>query len=150
MNDSTGDHDSTPDDVTTQDEGTTEYLDLDDLIQLAEDLLGEPAPILDVGLLGAAAVRPSVRQAGRDIYPDVFTKAAALMDSLVRCRPLESGNARFGWFATAVFLEINGVSIPPMDVDAVTELVAVARNGDIAHGKNMAWLAERLRALIEG
>lgn len=37
-----------------------EHLDLDDLIDLATGLVGEPPPIRDVGLLGSAAARPEL------------------------------------------------------------------------------------------
>jgi hypothetical protein len=37
-----------------------EYLDLDDLIDLAGMLLGDPFPVRDAGLLGSAAARPQM------------------------------------------------------------------------------------------
>ena len=39
-----------------------EYLDLDDVLDLAERLLGTPVPIRDVGLLGSAVARPGGRR----------------------------------------------------------------------------------------
>jgi death-on-curing protein len=35
-----------------------EYLDLEDLIDLAVGLFGDPPPIRDIGLLGSVAARP--------------------------------------------------------------------------------------------
>ena len=58
-----------------------EYLDLDDLIDLARTLLGDPPPIRDVGLLGSAAARPQATAYGRDAYPEVITKAAESVSS---------------------------------------------------------------------
>lgn len=87
------------------------YLDLEDLIALTVRLLGEPPPIRDLGLLGAAAARPSTTAFGDDAYPDVFTKAAALLDSIVNNDPLIDGNKRLGWLATAVFCELNGAGV---------------------------------------
>ena len=74
-----------------------EYLDLDDLLVLATSLLGDPAPIRDVGLLGAAAARPGTSAFGEDAYPDLWTKAAALLHSIVKNHPLVDGNKRLGW-----------------------------------------------------
>ncbi len=102
---------------------TTEYLDVDDLIGLAELLLGSPAPIRDVGLLGSAAARPRTTAFGVDAYPDLWTKAAALLHSIVNNHPLVDGNKRLGWLATAVFLELNGSSVAGASNDAVFELV---------------------------
>ena len=48
-----------------------EYLDTEDLIDLARVLLGDPPPIRDVGLLGSAAARPATEVFGREAYPDL-------------------------------------------------------------------------------
>ena len=87
-----------------------EYLDLDDLIELTILLLGEPAPIRDIGLLASAAVRPQTTAFGEDAYTDLWTKAAALLQSILKNHALIDGNKRLGWLATAVFLELNGES----------------------------------------
>jgi death-on-curing protein len=100
-----------------------EYLDLDDLIELTRALLGDPPPIRDVGLLGSAAARPQATAFGRDAYPDVITKAAALLQSIVVNHALVDGNKRVGWLATAVFLELNGFSASEISNDDVYELV---------------------------
>jgi death-on-curing protein len=96
-----------------------EYLDLDDLLDLAERLLGPSPPIRDIGLLGAAVSRPQTSAFGADAYPDLWTKAAALLLSIVKNHALVDGNKRLGWLATAVFLDINGID------------VSVAKNHDV-------------------
>ena len=101
----------------------TEYLDLDDLVGLARTLLGDPPPIRDVGLLGSAAARPQTTAFGEDAYPDLSTKAAALLQSIVNNHALIDGNKRLGWLATAVFLELNGVQASRTSNDDVYELV---------------------------
>ncbi len=100
-----------------------EYLDLDDLIDLARALLGDPPPIRDVGLLGSAAARPQATAFGRDAYSDVITKAAALLQSIVNNHALVDGNKRLGWLATAVFLELNGFNASKVSNDDVYDLV---------------------------
>ncbi|MGB8860550.1 MAG: Fic family protein [Ilumatobacteraceae bacterium] len=116
-----------------------EFLDLDDLIDLARSLLGDPPPIRDIGLLGSAAARPQTTAFGEDAYPDVLTKAAALLQSIVNDHALVDGNKRLGWLATAVFLELNGVKASRASNDDVYELVVwiAASNpdlGEIARG----------------
>jgi death-on-curing protein len=111
------------------DELEVEYLDLDDLITLATALLGDPAPLRDIGLLGSAAARPRTTAFGVDAYPDIWTKAASLLQSIVGNHALIDGNKRLGWLATAVFLELNGLSVAAASNDAVYELVVnVAAN----------------------
>ena len=100
-----------------------EYLDLDDLIDLAIALLGDPPPLRDVGLLGSAAARPQATAFGHDAYPDVITKAAALLQSIVNNHSLVDGNKRLGWLATAVFLELNGFNASKIPNDDVHDLV---------------------------
>jgi death on curing protein len=120
-----------------------EFLDLDDVYDLAVALLGDPAPIRDVGLLGSAVARPQTTAFGEDAYPDIWTKAAALLHSIVKNHALVDGNKRLGWLATAVFLEINGVEISRASNDDVYDLVI-----DVAAGQpTVDTIAERLRQL---
>jgi death-on-curing protein len=120
-----------------------EFLDLDDVVDLAIALLGDPAPISDIGLLGSAVARPQTTAFGEDAYPDIWTKAAALLHSIVKNHALVDGNKRLGWLATAVFLEINGVEISRASNDDVYDLVI-----DVAAGQpTVDAIAERLRRL---
>jgi len=105
------------------DGGRVEYLDLDDLLALASALLGDPAPIHDVGLLGSAAARPRTTAFGVDAYPDIWSKAASLLQSIVGNHALIDGNKRLGWLASAVFLELNDHSVATAPNEAVYELV---------------------------
>ncbi len=100
-----------------------DYLELDDLVGLAAGLLGDPPPIRDLGLLGAAAARPRASAFGDDAYPDIWAKAAALLHSIVKHHPLVDGNKRLGWLACAVFLDLNGVDPTTASNDAVYDLV---------------------------
>ena len=120
-----------------------EFLDLDDVVHLAIALLGDPAPIRDIGLLGSAIARPQTNAFGEDAYPDIWTKAAALLHSIVKNHALVDGNKRLGWLATAVFLEINGVEISRASNDDVYDLVI-----DVAAGQpTVDTIAKRLRQL---
>ena len=76
-----------------------------------------------MGLLGSAVARPQTTVGGIDAYPDVWTKAAALLQSIVSNHPLVDGNKRLGWLATAVFLELNGIDITTAANNDVYDLV---------------------------
>lgn len=122
---------------------SVEFLDLDDVIGLAIALLGDPAPIRDVGLLGSAVARPQTTAGGADAYPDLWTKAAALLQSIVNNHALVDGNKRLGWLSTAVFLEINGIEISRAGNGDVYDLVI-----DVAAGQpTIDDIAARLREL---
>lgn len=107
-----------------------EFLDLDDLIELARRLLGDPPPIRDAGLLASAIARPQTTVGGDDAYPTVWLKAAALLQSIVDNHALIDGNKRLGWLATAVFLEINGASVVPAANDDVVDLVVAVASSE--------------------
>ena len=120
-----------------------EYLDVEDLVVLGTMLLGDELTVRDVGLLGAAAERPQTSAFGEDAYPDLWTKAAALMQSLVNGHPLFDGNKRLGWLAIAVFLELNGVAASEADNDDVYELVYSVAEGS----PTVAEIAELLKRI---
>jgi len=100
-----------------------EFLDLDDILAICSKLFGDPPPIRDIGLLGAAVARPQTTLGDSDAYPSLTEKAAALLQSIVSNHALVDGNKRLGWVATAVFLEINGRSVAHVSNDEVFALV---------------------------
>jgi len=121
-----------------------EFLDLEDVIGLAIALFGDPPPVRDMGLLGSAVARPQTTAFGDDAYPDIWTKAAALLQSVVKNRALVDGNKRLGWLTTAVFLEINQVEISRASNNDVYDLVI-----DVAAANpSVDAIAQRLRDLI--
>lgn len=117
----------------------TEYLTLDDAFALIDDL---GFVVVDIGLLASAVARPTINLFGEDAYPDLMTKAAALLHSLAGNRALLEGNKRTAWVLTQVFLDLNGATLVFDDDDLVEFMLAVAQDlvglGDIAK-----WLADR-------
>lgn len=100
------------------------YLTLEDLLSLIHDLgIG---PVRDVGLLSSAAHRPATSLWGRDAYPGMDNKAAALLESLVRNHALIDGNKRIGWLSTVVFYAINDIELEAPDDDAYNLVISVA------------------------
>lgn len=123
-----------------------EHLDLDDLVTLAVVLLGDPPPIRDLGLLAAAAERPRASAFGEDAYPEVVSKAAALLHSIVTTHPLVDGNKRLGWLAGATFLDLNGIDPTVVSDDDVFELVMRVASAPI----ELEVLTDQLRTLLAG
>jgi death-on-curing protein len=68
------------------------YLDPGDLFRITEAATGAPPTVRNPGLLGSAATRPQAAVAGKESYPTVHTKAAALLHALLRNTPLDGGN----------------------------------------------------------
>lgn len=116
-----------------------EHLTVEDLLSIAEEVLGTPA-VRDIGLLDAAAHRPQASAFGQDAYPTIHEKAAALLEAVVRHRALVDGNKRLGWAAAAVFYDLNGFDLEPTSVDEAVELVVAVAAGHM----ELAKLSERL------
>jgi death on curing protein len=110
----------------------TEYLDRDDVLTVGATAVGSALTVSDYGLLDAAVARPQATVFGVDAYPDNFTKAAALLQSLARNHAFVDGNKRTAWGATWVFLHINGIELGDVDVDdAEVFMNDVASRGDL-------------------
>lgn len=108
------------------------YLDVEDILTATRHAAGGPVEVRDFGLLTSAVARPAATVFGQDAYPDLFTKAAALLHSLVRNHTLVDGNQRACWAGAWVFLEVNGERLAePLDEDAAEELVLAAARGEI-------------------
>ncbi|AEF35127.1 MAG: Fic family protein [Mycolicibacter algericus] len=119
-----------------------EYLDLEDLLEIACAAVGEDVAVRDYGLLESALARPRASVFGEDAYADLHVKAAALMQSLARNNALADGNKRLAWTASRTFLAINEVGIRAPEDDRFEFVIAVATGGLADLGE----IAERLRA----
>lgn len=111
----------------------TEYLDRDDVLNAGAGAVGHVLAVGDYGLLDAAVARPRATAFGLDAYPDDFSKAAALLQSLARNHALVDGNKRTAWAAAWTFFYINGIELDgDFDVDdAEVFMNDAATSGDM-------------------
>ncbi|OBG79638.1 death-on-curing protein [Mycobacterium sp. E802] len=101
-----------------------EYLDRDDVLTAGSIAFGGELKVRDYGLLDAAVARPRATVFGVDAYPEVWEKAAALLQSLARNRALVDGNKRTAWASAWTFLHINGIELTAdFDVDRAERLM---------------------------
>ena len=96
-----------------------QFLSLDEAIGVHERLIekfGGRAGLRDKGLLESALFRP---QTGH--YRDLVEMAAALFESLISNHAFVDGNKRVAFFATDVFLRLNGwrLQVDPDDAHAL-------------------------------
>jgi len=117
------------------------YLTLPELLHVAERTLGPDHEVRDHGLLEAAVARPQATAFGKDAYPDLEAKAAALLHSIARNHALIDGNKRLALAAVIVFCGLNGrrltltndaaydlvISVASGKLDTVEEIAAVLR-----------------------
>lgn len=74
-------------------------------------------------------LRPQQTVFGSDAYPDIHTKAAAMLHSLIRNHAFIDGNKRTGILSVILFYNLNGYAI---EVNQ-SELIALAL--DVAEGQ---------------
>lgn len=119
------------------------YLDLDDLAAIARKAIGPGVQVRDHGLLASALARPEATVFGTEPYPDLFTKAAALMHSLIKNHAYVDCNKRVGLVAGLLFLAMNGAYITADD-DALFDLTMAIAQGDL---DDVDKIADLLRAM---
>ena len=118
------------------------YLALPELLHVAERTLGSEYAVRDYGLLGAALARPQATAFGKDAYPDLDAKAAAVLHSIARNHALIDGNKRLALAALIAFYGLNGrrltltndqaydlvMSVAAAQLDAVDAIAAVLQH----------------------
>ncbi len=83
------------------------------------------ASIRDFSLLHSAIERPKATFAGKDLYPTIFIKAAAILQSLCLNHPFTDGNKRTAWAVTHKFLWDNGHHLKTIKKEASDFMVYV-------------------------
>ncbi len=104
---------------------------------------GGSAGVRDKGALEAALARPAMTFGGEDLYPDIPSKAAALMHSLVMNHPFVDGNKRVGVSAVELFVAANGWELPVGDSD-LEELTLTVARGELDVEPLAIWFRQRL------
>jgi death on curing protein len=116
----------------------TVFLDLDDLIEIAQLVLGSPPRVRDYGLLSSSIARPATVAFGHEAYPDVWDKAAALLHSVCMNHALVDGNKRLAWATARVFLALNDVPLCAIDVEAAEAFMLGVAGGQLSEVSDIA------------
>lgn len=107
--------------------------------RLIQEFGGAP-DVRDEGALLAAAGRPRATFGGQDLYPSIFEKAAALLESLCQNHPFVDGNKRVAFVAAGLFLQQNGWTLDAETDDAVAFMIEVA-SGRYRKDEIRIWIA---------
>lgn len=87
------------------------FLDLTEVYEIHRAILSRAKTlggVRDFALLHSAVERPKASFMGRYLYPSIFAKAAALLQSLCMNHAFTDGNKRTAWGSTKRFLWVNG------------------------------------------
>lgn len=123
-----------------------EFLSVDEALAIHEALIdrfGGARGIRDHGLLESALFRPRT-----GYYEDLSGMAAALFESLLMNHAFVDGNKRMAFFATDVFLRMNGFRLDVEDPAAHTFLVGLLESGTADFDHLLPWIREHVRSLV--
>jgi death on curing protein len=101
--------------------------------------IGGTHGVRDLAMLLSALGRPQATFDGNDLYIDIFSKGAALLDSLIRNHPFVDGNKRTAISAAALFLRLNGYSLMVENDEMVRFTLACAQS-QVTLENISAWL----------
>lgn len=118
------------------------YLSLGEVLELYERIVkqsGGTLGIRDVGGVESAVAQPRATFAGRDLYPDLVEKAAALGFSIIMNHPFVDGNKRIGQAAMETFLLLNGYEIN-VPIDEQEKIILGVASGKVERDEFTKWL----------
>ena len=121
------------------------FLTVDEVLAIHARLIGQfggPAGVRDHGLLESALYRPRTGH-----YHDVAEMATALLESLLMNHPFIDANKRVAFFATDVFLRLNGWKLRVDANKAHRFLIALLEAGDCDFDHLLPWIRRSLAPL---
>ena len=122
------------------------HLSLDQVLQIHElqiEKFGGAAGLRDPAALELAVARPAMTFGGEDLYPDVPSKTAALMHSLVMNHAFVDGNKRVGITAAELFLRLNGYRLDASNPE-LEELTVTVAGGELDAEALAIWFRQRI------
>ncbi len=104
--------------------------------------------VRDIGLLESALSRMHATYEGKELYPDIFSKTAALMESVCGNHPFVDGNKRVSITSAAIFLKLNGwkLTVSQKELERFTLSVA---SGNQSLKEIRSWFGKNSKAISE-
>ena len=124
------------------------YLTLEELLHVAERVLPEVL-VRDIGLLHSALERPRAAAFGRDAYPTLELKAAALTTRSCATMPWSTGTSGWGWRLCSPSSASTGADSTRRTTRHCGLIVSIA-TGTADVDAMAAWVAENAEARFTG
>jgi death-on-curing protein len=91
------------------------------------DEFGGSNGIRDLNALIAAIQRPYSTFDGKDLYPTIYDKAAALVESLVKNHAFIDGNKRIGYVMLRFFLMESGYDLSTSQTEKYSFIIEISK-----------------------
>jgi len=124
-----------------------QYLTVDEVLAVHSALVerfGGVGGVRDLGLLESALYRPRT-----GYYRDLAEMAAALFESLLMNHPFIDGNKRVAFFASDIFLRLNGWKLKMEPKAAHAFLIGLLEHGQSDFDHLLPWIRESLVPLTK-
>ncbi|MEN8251126.1 MAG: type II toxin-antitoxin system death-on-curing family toxin [Bacteroidota bacterium] len=114
------------------------FLTRDEVLEIHKLLIarfGGKSGVTDLGLLESALYRPKT-----GYYKEVIEMSAALFESLIMNNPFVDGNKRVAFFATDIFLRLNGYKFKVKPTETYDYLIGLLSSGNCTYENLLPWL----------
>ena len=124
------------------------YLTLNEVLEVHRQVIaqsGGAEGLMHLPALESALAQPQMTFGGKELYPTLVDKAAALGYALIKNHPFRDGNKRTGHAAMEVFLVLNGYEIRAA-VDEQEHVMLQVAASEIDREEFTTWLQTRVVA----
>lgn len=98
------------------------------------EIIGQRFKLLEganMSTLESIAARPNTKQFGETPFPDIFSKAASILEAIIRWHPFSDGNKRTALLAVSVYLQANDyILFIPLNAVRFTVQIAKVKKTD--------------------
>lgn len=122
-----------------------QFLSVEEVLAIHDALIrsfGGPPGVRDAGLLESALYRPRTGH-----YEDLACMATALFESLLMNHPFIDGNKRVAFFASDVFLRLNGWRLEVDADEAHGFLIGLLESATCDYAHLLPWIRRSLAKL---
>jgi death on curing protein len=104
----------------------------------------EQKGVKDGSLLNSAVNRPRQSVLGKDAYPTIYEKGAALFESLAKNHAFYNANKRTAFASLYMFLRQNGfkITVDPEEAEEFTVRMVAQKNPPVLFEEMVAWIKE--------
>jgi len=128
------------------------YLSVDQVIAIHDETLlafKGAQGVLNKAMIEVSVHKPKITLGLKEVFPDIFSKAAALLNAITLNHGFVDGNKRTGYLTAVIFLRLNGIEIQPSDDEIIELMFRVASGGDSDIKMITAWFKRHCEGLTE-